>query len=76
MNTVKVQQAKTHLSSLLARVEAGEQIVIARGSQPVAKLVPLGDAPERELGFLALDVQDSFFAPLSDDELRVWDGTD
>jgi prevent-host-death family protein len=36
---VSVQEAKTHLSRLLRRVEAGEEIVIRRGRQPVAMLV-------------------------------------
>ena len=36
--TVKVGEAKTHLSDLLARVEAGEEIIIARGDSPIAKL--------------------------------------
>ena len=36
--TVKVSDAKTHLSELLARVEAGEEFVIARGQEPVARL--------------------------------------
>jgi prevent-host-death family protein len=35
---VKVGEAKTHLSDLLARVEAGEEITIARGDVPIAKL--------------------------------------
>lgn len=38
---VSVHQAKTQLSRLLVRVTAGETIVIARGGQPVARLVPL-----------------------------------
>jgi antitoxin (DNA-binding transcriptional repressor) of toxin-antitoxin stability system len=37
-NIVKVGEAKTHLSDLLARVEAGEEIIIARGDAPIAKL--------------------------------------
>ena len=36
---VTVQEAKTHLSRLLRRVEAGESVVIRRGSEPVAMLV-------------------------------------
>jgi antitoxin (DNA-binding transcriptional repressor) of toxin-antitoxin stability system len=36
--TVRVGEAKTHLSDLLARVEAGEEILIARGDEPIAKL--------------------------------------
>ena len=39
--TVKIAEAKAHLSELLAKVEAGEEFVIARGNRPVARLVPL-----------------------------------
>jgi prevent-host-death family protein len=41
MPVVTVHEAKTHLSRLLARVEAGEEVVIARGKVEVAKLVPM-----------------------------------
>lgn len=41
MQTVTIHEAKTHMSRLLARVEAGEEIVIARGRCEIAKLVPL-----------------------------------
>jgi prevent-host-death family protein len=40
MTEVNVHEAKTHLSRLLARVEGGEEIVIARAGRPVARLVP------------------------------------
>lgn len=40
--TVNIHDAKTHLSRLVARVEAGEEIVLARDGRPVARLVPLG----------------------------------
>ncbi|HEX2172907.1 MAG TPA: type II toxin-antitoxin system Phd/YefM family antitoxin, partial [Dehalococcoidia bacterium] len=43
MQTVNVHEAKTHLSRLLERVAAGEEIIIARGGKPLAKLVPLRD---------------------------------
>ena len=46
MSTVNVHQAKTHLSRLLVRVEAGEEIVIARNGKPVARLVGCGSVPE------------------------------
>ncbi len=39
---VNVHEAKTHLSKLLSRVEAGEEIVVARAGRPVARLVPHG----------------------------------
>ena len=41
MDAHTIHQAKTNLSKLVARVEAGEEIVIARGKTPVAKMVPL-----------------------------------
>jgi prevent-host-death family protein len=39
-DTVNIHQAKTHLSRLVERVEAGEEVVIARAGRPVARLVP------------------------------------
>jgi len=52
-DTVNIHDAKTHLSRLVARVEAGEEIVLARGGRPVARLVPLRARTEpRQLGLL------------------------
>lgn len=52
-DTVNIHDAKTHLSRLVERVEAGEEIVIARGGRPVARLVPLRHRTKpRELGSL------------------------
>ncbi len=73
MTTVNVQQAKTHLSDLLARVEQGEEIVIARAGAPVARLVAIGEPPRRQFGGLALDVPADFDAPLDDHELSAWE---
>jgi prevent-host-death family protein len=42
-NTVTVHQAKTNLSKLLQKAASGEQVVIARGAKPVARLVTLGE---------------------------------
>jgi prevent-host-death family protein len=50
MRTVNVHEGKTQLSSLLAAVEAGEEVVIARSGQPVARLVPYGPAAPRPIG--------------------------
>ena len=44
MRVINVYEAKTHLSQLLAAVLTGEEIVIARGGRPVARLVPLSSA--------------------------------
>ena len=71
--TVKVQEAKTHLSALLAAVERGEDIVIARGDRPVAKLVALAKPGKRQLGGLDYHLGDEFFDDLPEDELDVWE---
>jgi len=44
---VNVHEAKTHLSRLLERVRRGEEIVIGKGGRPVARLVPIEQAPVR-----------------------------
>lgn len=50
---MNVYEAKTQLSKLLAQVEAGDEIVIARHGKPVARLVPLQrTAIPRQLGLL------------------------
>ncbi len=74
MAIVKVQYAKTHLSALISAVEQGEEIVIARGDQPAARLVPIAPPGERELGFVAYQVPDSFDEPLPEEELAAWEG--
>ena len=70
--TINVQEAKTQLSALLARVAAGERIVLARHGKPIAQLVPLDPTPRRELGFLKGSVGDDFFDPLPQEELERW----
>ena len=47
MELINVHQAKTHLSRLLERVAQGDEIVIAKNGQPVAKLVPYLTEPRR-----------------------------
>jgi prevent-host-death family protein len=50
---VNVHAAKTHLSRLLERAEAGEEIVIGRAGKPIAKLVPyVAKPPKRTFGLL------------------------
>jgi prevent-host-death family protein len=48
MRQVTIHEAKTHLSRLLADVERGEEIIIARASQPIARIVPIGETADRE----------------------------
>ena len=75
---VTIHAAKTHLSQLIARVEAGEEIVIARGDRPVAKLVPVDSPkPRRVFGKWADRIGQlgpEFFEPLPQAELDGWEG--
>jgi prevent-host-death family protein len=65
METVNVHQAKTHLSRLLERVEAGEEIVLARNGKAVARLVPIGGAERRPGGMKGrIRMRRDFDAPL------------
>jgi prevent-host-death family protein len=67
MKIFNVHEAKTHLSRLLDRAHAGEEIVIAKSGKPYARLVPLSRRPpQREAGTLAGQVAlgDHFFDPL------------
>jgi prevent-host-death family protein len=76
MTTVTIHVAKTNLSQLLARVEAGEEIVIARGRNPIARLMPIRRAPTaRKFGALkgVVTVGPEFFEPMADDELARWE---
>jgi prevent-host-death family protein len=76
MVTVTIHAAKTNLSQLIARAESGEEIILARGTQPVAKLVPLHPSPrKRQFGGLrgVVSVAPSFFDPLPDDDIALWE---
>jgi prevent-host-death family protein len=67
---VNVHEAKTHLSRLLARVEAGERIVIARAGHPVAELIPTSKRAPRTPGMDRgkVVIHDNFDDPLPDFE--------
>jgi prevent-host-death family protein len=73
--TVNTHDAKTHLSQLLAKVEAGETVVIARDGKPVAKLVPVTPKGKRKFGSMRgkIDIGPEFFEPLPEDELAAWE---
>ncbi len=75
MTKVTIHAAKTNLSKLIAKVEAGEEVVICRGDKEVAKLVPANDAkkvlPNRGFGNLkgVIEFHDTFFDPLPEEML-------
>jgi prevent-host-death family protein len=76
MKTVTIHEAKTNLSKLIKKACDGEEIVIARGSEPVARLVALKNKKRpREMSILKgkLHVGPEFFEPLPDDELAAWE---
>jgi len=80
-----MHEAKTNLSKLVARAREGEEVILTNGRNraPIAKIVPLG-VPEksaepamksRPLGLFKgqFEVPDSFFDPLSEEELALWE---
>lgn len=72
---ISIHAAKTHLSRLIARAEAGEEVIIARGKKPVVKLVPITPKPRRVFGSLKgqVSIGPEFFEPLPPEELDAWD---
>lgn len=76
MLVVNVHHAKTHLSRLLAQVENGEEIVIARNGKPVARLESVRKRGRRQPDIFKgkIKIPDSFFDPLPEEELQAWEG--
>ncbi|MFC7476286.1 type II toxin-antitoxin system Phd/YefM family antitoxin [Dankookia sp. GCM10030260] len=79
-DAVTIHAAKTHLSALVARAEAGEEIIIARGNTPVAKLVPLvppAAAPDKRRTFGIfrglIEVGDEALDDWTEEELSEWE---
>jgi prevent-host-death family protein len=76
MVVTTIHRAKTNLSALIERAERGEEVVIARGKQPVVKLVPVRKPPKkREPGMFRgeFELGPAFFEPLPPAELRFWE---
>ena len=70
---VPLNEAKTRLSELIKRVEAGEEVVIRRGPTPVARLIPEPTTSIQPPGALRgrMEIADDFDAPLAEfDHLR------
>lgn len=86
MATINMHDAKTQLSDLVARAEAGEEIVIARRNKPAVKLVRV-DAdekasvrearkriPDRFVHLRPTMQESDWLAPLPEGELQAWEG--
>ena len=77
---VEIDETNSELMQLIARVEAGEEVVLSRGAREVAKLVPIAikRAAPGVRGYGAwkgrFELPDSSFDPLPEDELRAWEG--
>jgi prevent-host-death family protein len=72
---VKVGEAKAHLSELLAKVEAGEEVVISRGDKPVAKLTHIPETSDRSDVAAAIErilARQQGRQPTTAEEIRAW----
>ena len=73
METITIHKAKTQLSRLIEKACRGEEVIIARGKKPVAKLVPLVAAPRKRVPGLwkgLVTYTSDAFDPLTDQELK------
>jgi len=70
---MNVAEAKARLSELIARAEAGEEVVIARGGKPVVSLNPTGSNPAGKGRILGVWAQ---YGPLTDPALFLRPDTD
>jgi prevent-host-death family protein len=77
MTTINIYEAKTQLSKLVEQAASGEDVIIARGGKPVARLTRL-QAPRRKIRFGVLKgkvrVAPDFDAPLSAEVLEQFEG--
>lgn len=78
MIKVNIHAAKTHLSRYLARVAAGETVVLCNRNVPVAEIRPVSQrrTNRRPVGLArgTFQIPAEFFEPLSDAELETWTG--
>lgn len=71
-----VHSAKSQLSKLIEAALAGEEVVIARGAKPVARLVAIPQSGFR-FGHLTgrLGTPPDFLEPMAEEDLSAWEGT-
>jgi len=76
MSVTTIHEAKTNLSRLIEKAERGEEVVIARGKQPVVRLVPIAkQSGKRPIGLFKgkYKIGPDFFEPLPQDEWEAWE---
>ena len=70
---INVHEAKTRFSQLLEQAHAGQEIILAKAGKPYARMVPLSSTlPKRQPGRLKMQIEDAFFDPLPESELKAW----
>lgn len=75
---INIHEAKTHLSKILHRVMAGEEIIISKSGVPVARIVPIVQKVKKRVAGSArgkIRMESDFDAPLPDDVLDAFEGT-
>lgn len=78
MRTITIDEARTELPQVLIEVEAGGEVIIARGEKPIARLVPIVNLPKTrrpkvgELRGAPFSIPDQSLAPLTAEELKEW----
>jgi prevent-host-death family protein len=79
MIKLNIHEAKTHLSKYLAKLKAGDRILLCKRNKPIAKITPLPEVPvrPRPIGLTKgqFTVPRSFFEPLPEELLRAFEGT-
>ena len=77
--TATIFEAKTHLSELVRRAQKGQTVIITSGrdKKPVAKIEAIKPTPKKRLGVMetpGFEIPDSFWEPLPEEELALWNG--
>lgn len=70
--TVKISEAKAHLSELLARVEAGEDVIIARGNDPIVRLSRIRKETDRQILLEEVRAARTKMQPVTHEEIVTW----
>lgn len=72
MKTLKLHEAKAHLSELIEEVIRGEEVIISRHGKPVAKLTGLAPPNRRELGFYPIEFKSDLLEPTADETTETF----